>query len=88
MGVRIDYDRPFSTFAGGRPVVAYPCYPKEVRLGGVTAKGVYCYAGGKDTLGGEGFYKLAGFDHAYHKPNNITLDFTDMNAYIARGEAT
>ncbi|TMQ92176.1 hypothetical protein ETD83_27925 [Actinomadura soli] len=88
LGVRIDYDRPFASFAGGQPVVAYPCYPKEVRLGDVTAKGVYCYAGGKNTLGGEGFYKLAGFDHAFHKPNNITLDFTNMNAYIARGKAT
>ncbi|WP_158558390.1 hypothetical protein [Spongiactinospora gelatinilytica] len=56
LGVRIDYDRPFASFAAGQPVEGYPCYPKEIRLGGVTAKGVYCYAGGKNTLGGEGFY--------------------------------
>ncbi|WP_158578489.1 tetratricopeptide repeat protein [Spongiactinospora rosea] len=87
LGVRVDYDRPFASFAAGRPVEGYPCYPRELRLGGVTAKSLYSYAGGKDTLGDEGFHKVAGFDHAFHKPNNITLDFTDMNAYVARGKA-
>ncbi|GAA1554758.1 hypothetical protein GCM10009678_42120 [Actinomadura kijaniata] len=88
LGVRVDYDRPMASFAGGQPTNGYPCYPKEVRLGDATAKGAYCYAGGKNTLGDEGFYKLASFDHAFHKPFNITLDFTDMNLYIARGPAT
>jgi hypothetical protein len=73
LGVRIDYDRALASFAGGQPVVAYPCYPKEVRLGDATAKGTYCYAGGENTLGHEGFYKLADFAHAFHKPYNITL---------------
>ncbi|MFI9552833.1 tetratricopeptide repeat protein [Nonomuraea endophytica] len=88
LGVRVDHDRPFASFAGGQPVVAYPCYPKEVRLGDATARDAYCYAGGKSTLGDEGFYKLADFAHAFHKPYNITLDFTGMNVYIARGRAT
>ncbi|MEV4893197.1 tetratricopeptide repeat protein [Nonomuraea sp. NPDC055795] len=83
LGVRVDYDRPMAGYAGGQPVVVHPCYPKEVRLGGATAKGAYCYAGGKSTLGHEGFYKLADFAHAFLKPYSITLDFTGMNVYIA-----
>lgn len=88
LGVRIDHDRPLASYAGGQPVVPHPCYPKEVRLGAATAKGAYCYAGGENTLGHEGFHKLADFAHAFHKPYTITLDFTGMNVYIARGEAT
>jgi hypothetical protein len=30
---------------------------------------------------------LAHFDHSFYKPYNVTLDFTDMNVYIARGTA-
>ncbi|MFI6294758.1 aspartyl protease family protein [Nonomuraea sp. NPDC050790] len=85
LGVRVDRDRPMAGYAGGQPVVAYPCYPKEVRLGGATAEGAYCYAGGEDTLGQEGFYKLADIAHAFHKPYTVTLDFTGMNVYIAPG---
>lgn len=99
--VRIDYDRPLEAFAGGQPVISYPCYPKEVRLGGATAKHVYCYvdkgggAGGfrladaqVNAPGDYGFDVLAHFSHSFYKPFNITLDFTDMKAYIARGKAT
>ena len=43
LGVRVDYDREIGTFGSSHPAVVYPCYPKEVRLGGAAAKGVYCY---------------------------------------------
>ncbi|MBB5081970.1 tetratricopeptide repeat protein [Nonomuraea endophytica] len=84
LGIGVDRDRPMDGYAGGQPVVAYPCYPREVRLGDATAKGAYCYAGGKSTLGDEGFYKLADFAHAFYKPYSVTLDFTGMNVYITR----
>ena len=29
----------------------------------------------------------AHFAHCFYKPYNITLDFADMNLYIARGKA-
>ncbi|MFI0409376.1 aspartyl protease family protein [Actinomadura sp. 3N508] len=104
--IRTDYDRPLESFAGGQPVVSYPCYPKEVRLGNATARHVYCYAGKSGGTGGfapadtfapagtragsptdYGFDVLAHFSHGFYKPYNVTLDFTDMNAYIARGKA-
>ncbi|TYC12445.1 tetratricopeptide repeat protein [Actinomadura syzygii] len=99
--IRTDYDRPLEAFAGGQPVVSYPCYPKEVRLGDAVARHAYCYT---DKGGGAGGFRLAdaqnaapgdyGFDvlahfaHSFYKPFNITLDFTDMNVYVARGKAT
>ncbi|WUI00452.1 tetratricopeptide repeat protein [Spirillospora sp. NBC_00431] len=99
--IRTDYDRPIEAFAGGQPVISYPCYPKEVRLGDATAKHLYCYAdkgggtGGFRAAGAEdpppgdyGFDVLAHFSHSFYKPYNITLDFTEMNAYIAHGKAT
>jgi hypothetical protein len=86
--IRIDYDRPVETFAGSRPAVAYPCYPKEIRLGDAVAKEVYCYTNPSSPLAPHGFDVPAAFFHCFHKPSNITLDFTDMNLYIARGKAT
>ncbi|MFG2005114.1 tetratricopeptide repeat protein [Spirillospora sp. NPDC048911] len=101
LGIRTDYDRPIEAFAGGQPVVSYPCYPKEVRLGNAVAKHVYCYtdkgggAGGfafadakAASPGDYGFDILGHFAHSFYKPYNVTLDFTDMNVYIARGKAT
>lgn len=85
--VRIDHDRPVETSAGGRFLTTYPCYPKEVRLGNAVAKDVYCYANNQPSLGREGFEILAHFSHSFYKPYNITLDFTDMNVYVARGQA-
>ena len=35
-----------------------------------------------------GFDVPAAFFHSFHKPYNITIDFTDMNLYIAKGKAT
>ncbi|SDM37242.1 tetratricopeptide repeat protein [Allokutzneria albata] len=87
LGVRTDYDRPVETWAGGKPLITYPCYPKEVRLGNAAATDVYCYANNQPAIGREGFDVLAHFSHCFFKPYNITLDFTDMNAYIARGKA-
>jgi tetratricopeptide (TPR) repeat protein len=89
LGIRTDYDRPREAFAGGRPVFSYPCYPKEIRIGNAVAKHVYCYANASGgSSGGDGFDVLAHFSHSFYKPFNITLDFTDMNVYIARGKAT
>ncbi|MUN36888.1 tetratricopeptide repeat protein [Actinomadura litoris] len=106
--VRTDYDRPVEAYAGGQPVISYPCYPHEIRLGDATAKHVYCYAdkgggaggfafagaaGGafasadEDPPQGEGFDVLAHFSHSFYKPYNVTLDFTGMKVYIARGKA-
>jgi hypothetical protein len=35
-----------------------------------------------------GFDVTAHIFHPFYKPYNITLDFTEMNVYIARGKAT
>lgn len=86
--IRTDYDRPREAYAGGQPIVSHPCYPKEIRLGNATAKNIYCYANNRPALGREGFEVPAHFSHSFYKPYNVTLDFTDMNIYIARGEAT
>ena len=86
--IRTDYDRPVETSAGGQPVTTYPCYPEEVRLGNAAARGIYCFANNRSALGREGFDVLAHFSHSFYKPYNVTLDFTDMNVYIARGKAS
>ncbi|RCG26855.1 hypothetical protein DQ384_28670 [Sphaerisporangium album] len=86
--IRTDYDRPIETSAGGTFLTAYPCYPKEVRLGNAAANDIYCYADKRSAPGREGFDVLANFSHSFYKPYNVTLDFTDMNVYIARGQAT
>ena len=88
--IRTDYDRPTGGFRPeATPVFSYPCYPKEIRLGNAAAKHIYCYANASGgSSGGAGFDVLAHFSHSFYKPYNITLDFTDMNLYIARGKAT
>jgi hypothetical protein len=86
--IRTDYDRPVETFAHSHPAVVYPCYPKEIRLGNAVAKEVYCYTNPRMPLAPFGFDVPAHFAHCFYKPYNITLDFTDMNLYIARGKAT
>ncbi|MFI0453376.1 aspartyl protease family protein [Actinomadura sp. 6N118] len=86
--IPIDYDRPVETAAHSHPVVIYPCYPKEVRLGNAVAKDFYCYMNPKRSLTPYGFDVPAHISHSFWKPYNITLDFTDMNLYIARGKAT
>jgi tetratricopeptide (TPR) repeat protein len=83
--IRIDHDRPVEAFAGGQPVVSYPCYPKEVRVGNATAKDTYCYANNR-APGGE-FDVLGHVAHSFWKPYNTTLDFTDMTVHIVRGKA-
>jgi Tetratricopeptide repeat/Aspartyl protease len=93
LGIRTDYDRPIETFGHSHATVTNPCYPKEIRLGDAVANDIYSemdpnmpvnvpfpYGTGIDTMG----Y----FAHAFFKPYNVTLDFTDMNVYIARGKAT
>jgi hypothetical protein len=37
---------------------------------------------------GSGIDGIAAFFHSFWKPYDITLDFTAMNLYIARGKAT
>jgi tetratricopeptide (TPR) repeat protein len=86
--IRTDHDRPIGTFAQGHPAVTYPCYPKEIRLGDAVAKEVYCETNPNTALAPFGFDVPAAFFHCFHKPYNVTLDFTDMNLYIARGKAT
>ncbi|MFG1615759.1 aspartyl protease family protein [Nonomuraea wenchangensis] len=85
--VRIDRDRPVETFAGSHPTVAYPCYPKEMRLGDVAANGIYCFTPPNAPLAPNGFDVPVSFFHSFHKPCTITLDFTDMSLYIARGQS-
>jgi hypothetical protein len=87
--IRTDYDRPIETAAHSHPVVAYPCYPKDIRLGDAAANEIYCV-----TTPGMALTQRYGFDvwahlaHGFFKPYNLTLDFTNMNVYIARGKAT
>jgi hypothetical protein len=88
LGIRTDYDRPVETFGHSTPVVAYPCYPKEIRLGSAAAKDIYCYTNPRAPLAPLGFDQPAALFHSFFKPFNITLDFTGMNLYIARGKAT
>ncbi|MFI6392514.1 tetratricopeptide repeat protein [Nonomuraea sp. NPDC050540] len=88
LGIRSDYDRPLGTFAHSHPAVTYPCYPKEIRLGAATAREIYCETHPKAALAPFGFDVRVAFFHCFFKPYNITLDFTDMNLYLARGKAT
>ncbi|WP_378279986.1 tetratricopeptide repeat protein [Actinomadura rugatobispora] len=88
LGIRTDHDRPIGTFAQSHPAVAYPCYPKEIRLGDAVAKEAYCYTNPKASLAPFGFDVPVSFSHCFHKPYNITVDFTAMNLYVARGKAT
>jgi hypothetical protein len=91
--VRTDYDRPLETGAHSHPTVAYPCYPKEIRLGDAVAKEAYCIADAKNPSNtpypyGDGVDETGYFGHCFFKPYNITLDFTDMSLYIARFKGT
>jgi hypothetical protein len=87
--VRTDYDRPLQAFAHSHPTVTYPCYPKEIRLGDAAANEVYCETDpNMPVLQPWGFDVPAHFSHCFYKSYNVTLDFTDMNLYIARGKAT
>lgn len=88
LGIRTDYDRPIGTFAHSHPAVTYPCYPREIRLGNATATDIYCYTHPQAALASLGFDVPAAFFHSFWKPYNITLDFTDMNLYVAPGKAT
>ncbi|PZG53224.1 hypothetical protein C1I98_05980 [Spongiactinospora gelatinilytica] len=90
--VRTDYDRPIETFAHSHPTVTYPCYPKEVRLGDAVAKEVYCETDPSHPVNvpwphGTGIDTIGHFPHSFFKPYNATVDFTDMNLFIARGKA-
>ncbi|MGI5418060.1 aspartyl protease family protein [Actinomadura luteofluorescens] len=92
LGVRTDYDRPFETAAHSHPTVTYPCYPKEIRLGDAVANDVYCEMDPNMPVNvpwpyGPGFDAIGHFSHCFFKPYNITVDFTNMNLYIARGKA-
>ncbi|GAA4097570.1 aspartyl protease family protein [Actinomadura miaoliensis] len=87
-GVRTDYDRPLETAAHSHPTVVYPCYPEEIRVGDAAAKGIYCVANPNTPVAEYGFDVVASFFHSFFKPYNITVDFTDMKLYIARGKAT
>ncbi len=93
LGIRTDYDRPIETAGHGHPTVTYPCYPEELRLGDAVANEVYCEMDPNMLVNvpwpyGPGYDATGYFAHCFFKPYNITLDFTNMNLYIARGKAT
>lgn len=81
-GVRIDRDRPLETFAHSQPVVVYPCYPKEVRIGPAAARDIYSNANPDRRLDAFGFDVYGHFAHTFWKPYTVTLDFTDMKLCI------
>ncbi|MFC5751630.1 aspartyl protease family protein [Actinomadura rugatobispora] len=85
--IRTDYDRPLETFGHSHPQIVYPCYPKELRLGDAVAEGAYSGTNPKMPVAPYGFDVPATLFHPFYKPYNLTLDFTDMNLYIARGNA-
>lgn len=90
LGIRTDNDRQIGTFAQSHPAVVYSCYPKEIRLGSAVAKDVYCYTNPNQPVNvpmpyGTGFDTMGWFSHCFWKPYNVTVDFTDMSLYIARG---
>lgn len=91
LGVRTDYDRPIETFAHSTAITTYPGYPKEIRIGDAVANDVYCETdpNAQVNVGWPyGTFDTTGwFAHCFWKPYNVTLDFTDMNIYIARGKA-
>lgn len=87
LGVRIDYERPLQTFGHSHPTVVYPCYPKEISLGNAAAKEIYCNTDPNMQVAPYGFDILNSLFHSFYKPYNLTLDFTGMNLYIARGTA-
>lgn len=88
LGIRVDEDRPIETFAHSHPTTTYPCYPKEIRLGGAVAKEIYCNTDPETTATQPwGFDTKGAFFHSFYKPYNVTLDFTGMNVYVVRGKA-
>ncbi|NJP92568.1 tetratricopeptide repeat protein [Nonomuraea sp. FMUSA5-5] len=92
LGIRVDHDRQIGTFAQSHPAVVHPCYPKEIRLGDAVARDVYCYTNPNQPLNvpwpyGTGFDSPGWFSHCFWKPYNVTVDFTHMNLYVARGKA-
>jgi hypothetical protein len=88
LGIRTDYDRPLETAAHSHPTVAYPCYPKDIRLDQAAANEVYCVTNPNMRLTQPwGFDVWVHLFHSFFKPYNLTFDFTNMNLYIARGEA-
>lgn len=87
-GIRTDYDRPIETAAHSHPTIAYPCYPKDLRLGNATANEIYFETDpGMPVTQPYGFDVPAHFAHGFYKPYNVTVDFVDMRLYIARGKA-
>ncbi|WP_320669588.1 aspartyl protease family protein [Patulibacter defluvii] len=89
--IRSDHDRPIGTFAHSHPAVTYPCYPTEIRVGAAAARHVYCETHPNQPVNvpwpyGTGFDAPAAFFHCFWKPFTVTLDFTDMKLYVARGK--
>ncbi|MET8758425.1 tetratricopeptide repeat protein [Lentzea sp. NPDC004782] len=82
LGVRTDLGRPLETSAHSTPTVVYPCYPKELRVGGAVAKEIYCESHPTADTAGLGFDVPAAFFQCFWKPYSVTLDFTGMNLYV------
>ncbi|MEV0585053.1 aspartyl protease family protein [Nonomuraea sp. NPDC050310] len=92
LGIRTDRDRQIGTFAQSHPAVVHPCYPEEIRLGHAAARGVYCYSNPNQQVNvpwpyGTGFDTMGWFSHCFWKPYSVTVDFTAMSLYLARGRA-
>jgi hypothetical protein len=83
-----DHDRPLETFGHSAPALVYPCYPKEIRVGAAVAKDIYCTTHPAASVAPYGYDVPAALFHCFWKPYNITLDFTNMSLYVARGKAT
>jgi hypothetical protein len=81
--IRTDYGRPLETFAHSSPAVAYPCYPKEIRVGSAIAKEIYCGSHPTAKVGELGFDVPAALFQCFWKPYTVTLDFTGMNLYVS-----
>ncbi|AQZ62265.1 hypothetical protein BKM31_13050 [[Actinomadura] parvosata subsp. kistnae] len=93
LGIRTDTDRPIETFGHSHEAVVYPCYPKEIRIGDAVANDIYCTADKNRQINvpwpyGNGIDATGYFGHCFWKPYTITVDFTTMKLYIARGKAT
>lgn len=93
LGIRTDYDRPIGTFGHSHATTTYPCYPSEIRIGDAIANDIYCEMDPNAQVNvawpyGPGFDLIGHFDHCFWKPYTVTLDFTGMNVYIARGKAS
>ncbi|MEV5571705.1 tetratricopeptide repeat protein [Spirillospora sp. NPDC052269] len=85
LGVRTDMARPLFGATHGEVLKGYPCYPAESRIGTAVARDIY-WTCSEVTMDPTQFDMLAAFGHTFFKPFSLTLDFAEMNVYLAEGE--